>query len=346
MEEDFIKLKKQIMLDSEKQTKETNPTTTNITGNCLIDSNEAINGNGAGVYIDGGSTFRMVGGKITYNHAQANTLPSAGTIARESKVGVGGGVYIINGTFTMYDETGNAGTAAIFGNIADYAADDLFASGNNTSFDAIPVLAMSKDGEYKTADYWFEDFPKDEEHITLNKNNRDDADLTNDTIVSFDRYKNTEDIENRAVATTVLYRNCNDYIAITMGNSIGEINISVKNTQNSLSAHSFIYKIESCEAENCNIENPDISMEVVVQKGNPAKIVSVPTGNYRLSIIPNWSWRYNQNITYTITENSVTRTTTNNYIDVNVYTDQITSVETDYIMNNKLWISATDITEK
>ena len=328
------------------QTKDSNETTTNISGNCIINANQAIHGNGAGVYIDGGSTFRMIGGKITYNTASLTAPLKTDTLAKDSEAGVGGGVYILNGTFTMYDESGNPGTAAIFGNTADYAADDLFSSGTNTSFDAIAVADMVKDGEYKTADYWFEDFPQDESHITLNKNNREDSNPNNDTIVSYDRYKNIEDADKKAVATTVLYRNCKDYIAITMGNSIGTINISVEDTENSIAAHSYIYKIESCDADNCNINNPDVSLKVVVQKDKPVQITNLATGYYRISIVPNWSWRYDETIKYTIIENSKTRTKNNKYVDVIVYTEQTTEVKTDYTMNNKLYLSKTDITEK
>ena len=72
----------------------------------------------------------MIGGKVTYNQATATSRSNI--TAKESVSGVGGGVYILNGIFTMYDELDNPGNAAIFGNIADVAADDLFASGNNT----------------------------------------------------------------------------------------------------------------------------------------------------------------------------------------------------------------------
>ncbi|MBQ4634705.1 MAG: hypothetical protein IJB71_05100, partial [Bacilli bacterium] len=196
------------------QTEEENDSKTELKGNCIVTNNEAINGNGAGVYIDGGSTFRMIGGKVTYNKATTATTLNLMS-AKDSTSGVGGGVYILNGTFTMYDELDNPGTAAIFGNTADYAADDLFASGDNTSFDAISVINMEKADAYKTADSWFEDFPLGESHTTLNYEKRNDNDNTNDTLESLGRYKDMTESEDKKVATTVLHRNCTDYIAIT-----------------------------------------------------------------------------------------------------------------------------------
>jgi len=322
------------------QTQSENQTTTELTGNCIVKNNESQNGNGGGVYINGGSTFRMVGGKITYNQS---TITSRETVtAKESSGGVGGGVYILNGTFTMYDSEGIAGNAAIFGNEADYAADDLFASGENTSFDAISVVDMAKADEYKTADSWFEDFPLNESHTTLNYEHRNDEDSSNDIIISPGRYKSIQNIDDMNIASTVLYRNCNDYIAITMGNSVGKIRISVLD-EDVISSHSFIYKIESCSTDECNDENPEMKLEVLVQKNKEAIVVSLASGKYKVSIIPNWSWRYDET-TFTITENHIQKQPVlSNSINVNIYTDQYTDVATSYKITNKNWLSTTKI---
>ena len=325
------------------QTQTSNNTTTELTGNCIVTNNEATNGNGGGVYIDGGSIFRMIGGKIIYNNATANQSTLNVVTAKESTEGVGGGVYILNGTFTMYDDDDTAGNAAIYGNIASYAADDLFASGENTSFDAISVINMDKADAYKTADSWFEDFPENEEHTTLNYEHRNDDNSTNDVIISTGRYKNITDVDDKLVATTVLNRNCNDYIAITMGNSFGKMRINVVDS-NVLKAHSFIYKIESCTTEECNETNPEIVMEIVTQKGNPAIITDMPTGLYRVTVKPTWSWRYDTQTIFEIVENSVSREKeTTESVIINVYSEQFTDVNTEYTINNKHWIAKTEI---
>ena len=323
------------------QTQNENQTTTNISGDCIITKNNAVNGNGGGVYIDGGSIFRMIGGKVTYNNASQNTTSK--TLAKESTKGVGGGVYILNGTFTMYDEDNNAGTAAIFGNTADFAADDLFASGENTSFDAISVIEMKKDGAYAYADSWFEDYPKDEEHTTLNYNIRNDDDSTNDIIISPGRYKDATVTEEKVAASTVLYRNCNDYIAITMGSSVGNIRIVVNNA-NINSGHSFIYTVESCSTEHCNDDDPETKMKIVIQKNNEIEITNLSPGIYRVKIMPDWSWRYNSNVIFNVNENNIEKEQKEaEYVNINVYSDQYTIVKTDYNLINKKYLSDTII---
>lgn len=326
------------------QTQTDNLTTTILTGDCTVDNNIAEYGNGGGIYIDGGSIFRAVGGKITYNSATVLPGPSNLT-AKESTYGVGGGVYIKKGTFSMYDESDNPGTAAVFGNIAEYSADDLFASGEETSFDAISVITMDKDDAYKSADSWFEDYPENEEHITLNYEKRNDSDTTNDTIISAGRYKDMTSIDEMALATTVLYRNCNDYIAITMGNSIGSIEIIVTD-ENVSSDHSYIYKIEGCKNDDCTETNTDTVVEVIVFKNDKAIINSIPSGEYKVTLISDWSWRFNDTVDYQVIENKVAQDIVNsNSVVVNVFSGQPTKINTYYNYTNKNWLYDKDITE-
>ena len=326
------------------QTETTGITKTLLSGECSVTNNQAKLGNGGGIYIDGGSTFRLTGGKVTYNKSTSNDSLEY-TKAKESTSGVGGGVYIKEGIFSMYDESDNPGTAAIYGNTATFAADDFFATGENTSFDAISVIAMSKDDAYKTADSWFEDFPINEEHITLNYDLRNDNDSNNDLVISKGRYKDNDNIEDKITATTVLYRNCKDYIAITMGNSIGSLNIKVTD-DNVSSEHTFIYKIESCLNDTCTKTNNDTTINVVVTKGNNTFIGSVPSGIYKISLISDWSWRFKNSVNYQVTENSIKKDKgTNNSVIVNIYTEQTTDVETNYNYNNKSWLFKSIINE-
>lgn len=325
------------------QTQISNTTTTELSGDCIVTNNESTSGNGGGIYIDGGSTFRIIGGKVTYNKATSTTTETV--LAKESTSGVGGGVYILKGIFTMYDESDNPGTAAIYGNTATFAADDLFASGEETSFDAISVIAMSKDDAYKSADSWFEDYPENEEHITLNYEDRNDSDSTNDAIISSGRFKDSVLIEEKIVATTVLYRNCNDYIAITMGNSIGALKIKVTD-ENVSSKHTFIYKIDSCSNDDCTKINENASIEVVVTKNEDTIIASVPSGKYKISLLEPWTWRFNNKVNFKVTENSVTKDKgKNNYVTINIYTEQTTEVDTLYTYSNKNWLFESDTTE-
>ncbi|MBQ4634745.1 MAG: hypothetical protein IJB71_05305, partial [Bacilli bacterium] len=172
---------------------------------------------------------------------------------------------------------------------------------------------------------------------------RNDNDNTNDTLESLGRYKDMTESEDKKVATTVLHRNCTDYIAITMGNSVGKIRLSVLG-DNVIKSHTFIYKIESCKDEECNDTESDIEIEVVAQKNKDAIIVDMPTGIYKVTIIPNWSWRYSENVNFEVIENDVKKDKlTNKSVTINVYSEQFTKVNTTYNFLDKHWICQTFI---
>ena len=86
-----------------------------------------------------------------------------------------------------------------------------------------------------------------------------------------------------------------------------------------------------------------MKLEVLVQKNKEAIVVSLASGKYKVSIIPNWSWRYDET-TITITENHIQKQPVlSNSINVNIYTDQYTDVATSYKITNKNWLSTTKI---
>ena len=70
------------------------------------------------------------------------------------------------------------------------------------------------------------------------------------------------------------------------------------------------------------------------------EIVLVPSGVYKITIIPTWSWRYNEEVTFKVTENSITK---DNEIGVSVririYSEKTTDIENDYVIENKKWLS-------
>ena len=100
-----------------------------VSGNMEVYGNESRGGNGGGgLYIEGGVTLTMDGGKIYDNKAVkgggvclytistklAKMNMSGGTISGNTARGDGGGVYVSGGTFTMSD------TAVISDNAANY----------------------------------------------------------------------------------------------------------------------------------------------------------------------------------------------------------------------------------
>ena len=293
-----------------------------LEGSCELYNNTANEGNGGAIYIDGGSTFKAIGGKVAYNNAVVSPSLSMKYLARTCPSGVGGGIYISNGTFSMYDGD-TQGNAAIFGNTAGFAADDLFASGRDTNFDAIKVTQMQLDDDYIGADSWFEDFPAGEAHLSLVEGNQTE-------IRSLGRYKNVN-TEDAVVATTVLKRNCKDYICITMGKSIGRllINIDDNNVQ---SDQVFLYRITS--------EDGNIRLYENISLDTPCLIGVLPSGNYTISLVPSWSWRYSNRISgKVIADGHENEFNSQDTINFTIYSEQQTEIKTRYALTDNRWIT-------
>lgn len=304
------------------QTQSANNSTVQLEGSCQIYNNVAQEGNGGAIYISGGSTFKALGGKVAYNSAESSTNQD-GLKAKDATSGVGGGIYILEGIFSM-NNGDTQGNAAIFGNTAKYAADDLFASGHNTSFDAIKVTQMQLDDEYIGSDSWFEDYPRGETHLSLVKDNQTD-------IVSKGRYKDVSS-EDTVPATTVLERNCEDYICITMGKSNGVLLINVDD-ENVQSDQEFVFRIVS--------DTGVIRLYENVSLANPCKISTLPSGDYTLSLIPSWSWRYNSQFNAKVTgDGNENEYNSQENINFKIYSEQTTTIDTSYTKKeNKDWIT-------
>ncbi len=292
-----------------------------------VQYNKSTNGNGGGIYLDNNSNFKFINGKVVYNSVESTETPTKGTLAKDSTSGVGGGVYINSGVFSMYDDNNNTGTGAIYGNTADYSADDLFATGENTQFDAISVIEMKKADEYMTSDSWFEDYPEGEEHLSLNEDNRI-------SIESKGRYKILEKndlVDDMVAATTVLKRNCTDYIAITMGKGVGGISLEVNDT-NVQSDQTFIYKLEYVKIDNS--DTGELSMILSANCSEPTIVNKIPAGTYKLTLIPSWSWKYNDKANVKITSNNISNELETATFEFNVYSNQITKCITSYSLKS------------
>ena len=317
-------------------------TSTTLSGTCYVNNNVARDGNGGGIYVDGGSVFRIVNGKVIYNKATGmsteedlksnlytgdqltNTMM---VYAKDSSGGVGGGVYIKNGTFTMKDEEGNDGTAAIFGNTAEYAADDLFAYGNGlTTFDAIPVITMEKDDAYLNSTDWFEDYPKGERHISL----RISDSLSE--VTSNDRYKSITS-ENLLVKADSVLTTSTDYICITMGANVGGIMLNIDDSKVG-SDGMFIYTLSD--------ELEEVKIKISVKQGKTTKITNLPIGSYVLKLNSEWSWKYTENFDAEIKKGSeIINFNDNEQINVNVVGGQTMVINTKYNIKYKKYFTKT-----
>ena len=316
---------------------EGNETVATLSGACYVYRNKAQNGNGGGAYIDGGATFRVVSGRLAYNDAVGEPSSSDkksyvyenGTqtskqmvYAKDSSAGVGGGIYIKKGSFTMKDMNNIDGTAAVFGNYADYAADDLFALGNgNTTFDAINVVQMNKDGAYVDSTDWYEDYPTGENHISLRLSDNKKYST------SPGRFKFILS-ENLLVKADSVLTKSEDYICITMGANIGTLIISIDDPYVG-SDNTFVYSIVDKD------EN-EIVMEVTVRQGDPAKVINVPLGNYSITLKDSWSWRYGDKFESVVDMgNETINNEAANSIDITMVGGRTITVKTKYNLINK-----------
>ena len=127
-----------------------------------VSHNEAVNG--GGVYAVSGADVTITNGYLTYNKAIGT--PTGVTTAyhlNDELKGTGGGVYIANGVsddLSSFTLTGD--TYAIYGNLADFAADDVFANGVYTKLNVPTVEEMDLSEYDYRPESWFEDYPTDD----------------------------------------------------------------------------------------------------------------------------------------------------------------------------------------
>ena len=305
---------------------ENHSTSTTLSGTCYVNNNEANDGNGGGVYVDGGSIFRIISGKVIYNNAtgiysEDDIKTNNMVYAKDSSAGVGGGVYIKNGIFTMKNSDGTDGTAAIFGNVASYAADDLFASGSGiTTFDAIPVITMEKDDAYLNSTDWFEDYPSGEYHSSLRISDNGSY------LTSADRYKSIIDEELLIKADSVLTTS-SDYICITMGANVGSIILNINDLEVG-SDNIFLYTLIN--------ESSNMKINLSLKQGIETKVINLPIGNYKLSLDNKWSWRYSDKFIATIKDGKeITTLDSSNMINLNIIGGKVLNIDTEYDIKNK-----------
>ena len=135
-----------------------------------ITDNKAING--GGLFISGGTKMTFSDGFIANNMALVN-LSSNGSNAvgtttayapSENLYGVGGGVFLGSGTSgnvtTLTFGSADEGEFGLYNNLAETAADDIYAYGQYTSITLPDISRMSLKGySSRTSElYWVEDF--------------------------------------------------------------------------------------------------------------------------------------------------------------------------------------------
>ena len=127
---------------------------------------------GGGVSVESGAELTVTNGFITYNKAVGTCSNTTALEHNTSLKGTGGGIYVAEGDsdedpakFTLSGDH-----IAIYGNLADFAADDVFASGEYTVLDVPQKKEMHLEGYEFSPEGWFEDYAKDDSAYTSGLN--------------------------------------------------------------------------------------------------------------------------------------------------------------------------------
>lgn len=273
-----------------------NDSAVEITGSD-INANSAKNG--VGVCVTNGGNLVMLGGLLRYNTAigtHEDTVTTAYHLD-ETLAGVGGGVYLSNGVeaeLSTYELTGTDNKFGIYGNLADFAADDVFANGVNTQLTLPRALTMTlKDTEFERATGWFEDYAKDDTEYENGLNGNPD--------IGGERYKTAErtvvayvseaDAADKATESTVYINTANTYVCLTLGVAkagYGELTI-MKSGISIDPDQLFVFTVSGYTTES----NRYVEYSVTVKGAGSVTIVDVPDGEYTVTEMTQWSWRYN-----------------------------------------------------
>lgn len=186
-----------------------------ISGEGSISDNTAING--GGVYINDG-TMNITGGYIIGNNATGTTGNTTAFISTDNS-GVGGGVYLNQGTFRMTAD-GNVG---LYGNLASFAADDVYANPTGTNL-TIPEVAKMNLNNFGTivgtVSGWYEDYATKDSKYTSGLNGGNFAD-SSDAIKRYRDASNQEKILNITTSTT------NKYVCLTLGYELNRYPLTI-----------------------------------------------------------------------------------------------------------------------
>lgn len=128
---------------------------------------------GGGVYLCWGAHLTVVNGHIVYNKAVGrNNSYTTTNMKNHGLLGVGGGVCVTSGysediptVFTLRGGESGA-NIAIYGNTADFAADDVFSNAERTQLNLPLVGEMNLTGYPLPAVGWVEDYPTNDTEYT------------------------------------------------------------------------------------------------------------------------------------------------------------------------------------
>lgn len=248
-------------------------------GNVEIAENTATNGGGVCLMNNAFMEFGV--GEIKNNTAvkKTSTVYDTGYQKGIAEIeGFGGGVYLDSNTKLVFGEAENLG---LFGNLADYGGDEIFANGNGTYVDLPDVSQMALGGYPGASNLkWIEDYPTNDPDYgygTKLKGDAWDSDKTNL------RYRETISQNAQIYNLTGAVTGDSRYICFALGYEVIYITI----VRHGLGAgESAIYHLSKNEANDFKIILTGNST------GDPVtKKVAVTAGDWTVSETP-WSWAY------------------------------------------------------
>ena len=177
--------------------------------------------NGGGVFVTTGGDLTVNEGHITFNKAvgmPASSIESAYHQYANLK-GTGGGIAVANAASTdaqaKFTLTGT--NMAIYGNTADFAADDVYANGYATLLDVPQVASMNLTGYNFKPEAWFEDYSVNDNCYTYGTNLGGDKGVVNGNVLRYRGAASSLRIQITEANVTNLVKAANKYICMTLG---------------------------------------------------------------------------------------------------------------------------------
>ena len=251
---------------------------------------------GGGVYVCWGAVLDVNNGYITYNNAVGT--PSGKTTAYHENhglLGVGGGVYVTDGytadnksTFSL---TGDK--IAIYGNLAEFGADDVFANGVNTELNVPVVDDMELSGLGFKPEGWFEDYPVNDSRYLDGLKLGTDKGITNGNVFRYKGSEVTERVEIEASGGSLPANTPDTYVCMTLGIGSGKLKISKTVDSNNGTVDPNQYFLFTVESESFLYEqHTPVKITVMVKAGGSVTIRDLPYGTYKVTEETGWSTRY------------------------------------------------------
>ena len=266
----------------------------------IVRSNVANNGGGIYMLNDGkGSTSMVYNGGLVTNNSASGILKSTIETAYDNdanNLGVGGGVYLAKGTSLEF-QVEEGSPLGLYGNIANTAADEVFANGVNTTLVLPNVNNMDLQDYHVVAGelYWVEDYVNGD--TQYNMGTKVDGELSGDKVF---RYRTAFlDMNFSAIHKIKLEENehtrtyTDTYVCLAIGYDLFVVNLIKKGLKLGESAlFDISYKKNGVWSSYGTISLPCLSSEEVGDAGVTGKLV-LPAGVWKFEENQNWSgWKY------------------------------------------------------